>query len=240
MSSSSPSCIAETVLLTLGRLCPPASLHILRCLLKMPVTAEKGRKRTPKAHTVGDLERDLSLHCYSADQQPGPLFYQWEGVESNTGTENLIYRLAHERDEWTAERISLLLQWLTSVAHRLALCVNTELPAEPLSAMVVPGLHIGCLAVVLWEASSETGGNAGHLAWRSELITEHLLHDIYLWYLTVCPQNPDMRRSLACLMCSLCALSPDLFARLLDWTEVSASIQCDSSQRMTRQFLLLF
>ncbi len=42
MSPSSASCIAETVLLTLGRLCPTASLHILRCLLKMPVTAEKG------------------------------------------------------------------------------------------------------------------------------------------------------------------------------------------------------
>ena len=136
----------------------------------------------------------------------------------------MIYRLAHERDEWTAERISLLLQWLTSVAHRLALCVATEVPAEPLSAMVVPGLHIGCLAVVLWEASSEGGPNSGHLTWRSELITEHLLHDIYLWYLTVCPQNPDMRRSLACLMCSLCALSPDLFTRLLDWTEGSRMI----------------
>ena len=140
-------------------------------------------------------------------------------TECNELTENLLFRLGTQEDDCAKERVGLILKWL----ENLAAGVTSD-------AAVSPSLHIYTAGAVLWEWARRSSAAATTLSGIVTLVTEKLCHTVYQCALRVPAQNPDLRRSLGCVLCSLCALQSSLFPLVLQWTGIAKERAADDSK----------
>ncbi|XP_036324883.1 baculoviral IAP repeat-containing protein 6 isoform X2 [Rhagoletis pomonella] len=128
---------------------------------------------------------------------------------SNESICNLLYELATTRDEYTVDKIQVLLEWIVKLRHNFS---NRTLRCNnPQSGFVK------CVASILWSIYTE-----GHVSNLQELITDDIFEACMHWIDTLENEEP-LKVAFDSLLCSLCCIKPELFNQLL--TKVNVKVQ---------------
>uniref|UniRef100_A0A1I8IEM6 UBIQUITIN_CONJUGAT_2 domain-containing protein n=1 Tax=Macrostomum lignano TaxID=282301 RepID=A0A1I8IEM6_9PLAT len=127
-------------------------------------------------------------------------------------TENLIYELCVGTEPNPGERLRFLLDWL--------LCpVDSQRSGGAGTAASLSGLHVYCVAAVLWRWL----GSGPLQILCQDALSEPLTKSLYLRGISVNSQLPDLQQAIGCALCSLCAANPELYTCLLDWIQTTDS-----------------
>lgn len=125
----------------------------------------------------------------------GGIFLKSDGCQSAC---ELLYQICSHRDADTSYRVSLMLEWLQSVAEQALVTRNTE-NCSP--------MYISAIASILWSAEQTdvTYDLRG-------MITEDLFWAAYQLQTIA---DDSLKYALDSLLCSMCHIRPELFPKLL-------------------------
>ncbi|XP_067616443.1 baculoviral IAP repeat-containing protein 6 isoform X2 [Eurosta solidaginis] len=125
---------------------------------------------------------------------------------SNESICNLLYELATTRDEYTVDKIQVLLEWIVKLRHNFS---NRTLRCNnPQSGFVK------CVASILWSVHMENYVTNLH-----ELITNDIFDASIYWIDTLENEEP-LKVAFDSLLCSFCCIKPELFNQLLNRVNV--------------------
>lgn len=125
----------------------------------------------------------------------GPMFLKSAGCQSAC---ELLYQICSHQDEDTSYRVSLMLEWLQSVAEQALVSRNTE-NCSP--------MYISATASILWSAKQMNVTYA-----LNDMITEDLFWAAYQLQTIA---DDSLKYALDSLLCSMCHIRPELFPKLL-------------------------
>ncbi|KAK9873573.1 hypothetical protein WA026_023130 [Henosepilachna vigintioctopunctata] len=196
--------------------------------------------------------RELSLHNYDCSMTTMKILLEskcssidllnsseniWQDrlLVNNNGYQSaceLLYQICEYQDTDTPYRVSMILDWLQTVA-RTALSTRTIHECNP--------AYIACVASILWYANTNPASINYDLR---EMITTDLFECVYNLKVHV-EHNMSLKYSLDSLLCSMCYIRPEFYPVLLQnigilvpnlSTDHGASIsddRKDSENRMT-------
>lgn len=121
----------------------------------------------------------------------------------NDTLSDLLFDLCTNSDEFTRDRIGAVLKWVEEM---------NEEETEESRLLRATNRYCGfvkCIASVLWTA--HTTGLVNNL---EALITERLFDAVFEWT-TVLVEKDPFRESIDSMLCSICAIRPELFQNLL-------------------------
>lgn len=125
----------------------------------------------------------------------GPMFLRSAGCQSAC---ELLYQICSHQDADTSYRVSLMLEWLQTVAERALIARNTDICSP---------MYISAIASILWSAKQN---NVSYNL--TEMITEDLFWAAYQLQTIA---DDSLKYALDSLLCSMCHIRPELFPRLL-------------------------
>lgn len=125
----------------------------------------------------------------------GTVFLRSAGSQSVC---ELLYQICNHQDADTSYRVSLMLEWLQTVAERALIARNTD-NCSP--------MYISAIASILWSAKQN---NVNYNI--TEMITEDLFWAAYQLQTIA---DDSLKYALDSLLCSMCHIRPELFPKLL-------------------------